>query len=83
MTLAILLFSIYCSSDASICSAVAFFPLRNSDDVVVSVFIDFSLTSCYLKLSDELQKQMCRTFGPSLASLLTFLAQLDSEILFL
>ena len=75
MTLSILLFSIYCSSDASICSAVAFFPLRNSDDVVVSVFIDFSLTSCYLKLLAKLQKQICRTVGPCLASLVSFLAQ--------
>ena len=31
----------FLSSDASICSAMAFPPLGNSDHVVVSVFIDF------------------------------------------
>ena len=36
------LFYLFISSDASICSAMAFLPLRNSDHVVVSVFIDFS-----------------------------------------
>ena len=33
------------SSDASICSTMAFPPLRNSDHVVVSVFIDFPTNS--------------------------------------
>ena len=33
------------SSDASICSTMAFPPLRNSDHVVVSVSIDFPLNS--------------------------------------
>ena len=33
------------SSDASICSAMAFPPLRNSDHVVVSVSIDFPSNS--------------------------------------
>ena len=33
------------SSDASICSTMAFPPLGNSDHVVVSVFIDFSTNS--------------------------------------
>ena len=54
---------------------MAFLPLRNSAQVVVSDFIDFPLTSCYLKLLDKLQKQICRTVGPSLVSLLSFLAQ--------
>ena len=31
-------------------------------------------TSCYLELLDKLQKQICRTFGPSLASYLEPLA---------
>ena len=31
------------SSDASICSTIAFLPLGNSDHVVVSVFIDFPI----------------------------------------
>ena len=81
VTLAIVLFWIYFSSDPTIYSAVAFLSLRNSDHVVISVFIDFSLTSCYLKLYDKLQKQICRTVGPSLVFLLSFLAQLDSGIL--
>ena len=76
VTLEILLFWIYFSFDASICSAVAFLTLRNSDHVIASVFIDFPLTSCYLKFLDKLQKQICRTFGLSLTSLISFLAQL-------
>ena len=35
------LLDFFLSSDASVCSAMAFPPLRNSDDVVVSVTIDF------------------------------------------
>ena len=35
------LLDLFISSDASICSTMAFPPLRNSDHVVVSVFIDF------------------------------------------
>ena len=35
------LLDLFLSSDASICSAMAFPPLRNSDHVVVSVSIDF------------------------------------------
>ena len=35
----------FISSDASICSANALFPLRNSDHVVVSVSVDFPLNS--------------------------------------
>ena len=62
---------------------MAFLPLRNSAHVVVSDFIDFPLTSCYLNLSDKLEKQIYRAVGPSLVSLLSFLAQLDSGILFL
>ena len=34
-----------CSSDASICSAMAFTPLGNSDHVVFSVSIDFQSNS--------------------------------------
>ena len=58
---------------------MAFLPLRNSTHVAVSDFIDFPLTSCYLKLSDKLQKQICRTVGPSLSSLLSFFAHLGME----
>ena len=63
---------------------MVFLPLRNSDHVVVLVFIDFPLTSCYLKLlqTDKLQKQICRTVGPSLIFLLSFLAQLDLVVEF-
>ena len=32
---------LFLSSDASICSKMAFPPMENSDHVVVSVFIDF------------------------------------------
>ena len=39
--LAVLLFSIYLFLDASICSTMAFPPLGNSDDVVVSVSTAF------------------------------------------
>ena len=35
------LLDLFISSDASICSTRAFSPLGNSDDVVVSVSIDF------------------------------------------
>ena len=35
------LLNLFISSDASICSAMAFSPLGNSDHVVVSVSIDF------------------------------------------
>ena len=35
----------FISSDASICSTVAFPPLRNSDHVIVSVSIDFPTNS--------------------------------------
>ena len=35
------LLDLFISSDASICSTMAFRPLRNSDHVVVSVSIDF------------------------------------------
>ena len=83
MTLTILLLWIFFFWCKYFCSAVAFLPLRNSDHDAVPVFIDFPLTSCYLKLSDKLQKQICRTVGPSLSSLLSFLAQLGSGITFL
>ena len=39
------LFDFFCSSDASVCSAMAFPPLGNSDHVVVLVSIDFPLNS--------------------------------------
>ena len=39
------LLDVFLSSDASICSTMAFPPLRNSDHVVVSVFIDFAINS--------------------------------------
>ena len=39
------LLDLFLSSDASICSAMAFPPLGNSDHVVVSVSIDFPLNS--------------------------------------
>ena len=39
------LFDLFLSSDASICSTMAFPPLRNSDHVVVSVSIDFPSNS--------------------------------------
>ena len=83
MTLTILLLWIFFFWCKYFCSAVAFLRLRNSDYDAVSVFIDFPLISCYLKLSDKLQKQICRTVGPCLSSLLSFLAQLGSGIIFL
>ena len=61
-------------SDASICSTVAFLPLRNYDHIFVSVSIVFPLTSCYFKLLEKLQKQICRTVGPPLAAFLEPLA---------
>ena len=39
------LLDLFFSSDASICSTMAFPPLRNSDHVVVSVSIDFPINS--------------------------------------
>ena len=39
------LLNLFLSSDASICSAMAFPPLGNSDHVVVSVSIDFPINS--------------------------------------
>ena len=39
------LLDLFLLSDASICSTMAFPPLRNSDHVVVSVSIDFSSNS--------------------------------------
>ena len=39
------LLDLFLSSDTSICSAMAFSPLRNSDHVVVSVSIDFPSNS--------------------------------------
>ena len=39
------LLDLFCSSDASICSTMAFRPLGNSDHVVVSVSIDFPTNS--------------------------------------
>ena len=39
------LLDLFLSSDASICSTMAFPPLGNSDHVVVSVFIDFLINS--------------------------------------
>ena len=39
------LLDLFISSDASICSTMAFPPLRNSDHVVVSVSIDFPTSS--------------------------------------
>ena len=39
------LLDVFISSDASICSTMAFPPLRNSDHVVVSVSIDFPINS--------------------------------------
>ena len=39
------LLDLFLSSDASICSTMAFPPLRNSDHVVVSVSIDFQSNS--------------------------------------
>ena len=45
MTLTALLFWIFLSSEASICSTMVFHPLGNSDHVVVSVSIDFPINS--------------------------------------
>ena len=45
VTLTVLLFCIYFSSDASICSKMSFLPLENSDHAVVSVSIDFQSNS--------------------------------------
>ena len=39
------LLDLFLSSDASICSTMAFYPLGNSDHVVVSVSIDFPSNS--------------------------------------
>ena len=39
------LLDLFCSSDASICSTMAFPPLENSDHVAVSVSIDFPVNS--------------------------------------
>ena len=39
------LLDLFLSSDASICSTMAFFPLENSNNVVVSVSIDFPSNS--------------------------------------
>ena len=39
------LLDLFISSDASICSTMAFPPLGNSDHVVVSVSIDFQINS--------------------------------------
>ena len=39
------LLDLFISSDASICSTMAFPPLGNSDHVIVSVFIDFPTNS--------------------------------------
>ena len=39
------LLDLFISSDASICSAMAFLPLGNSDHVVVSISIDFPINS--------------------------------------
>ena len=39
------LFNLFLSSDASICSTMAFAPLENSDHVVVTVSIDFPINS--------------------------------------
>ena len=39
------LLDLFISSDASICSTMAFHPLENSDHVVVSVSIDFQTNS--------------------------------------
>ena len=39
------LLDLFLSSDASICSTMAFRPLENSDHVVVSVSIDFPTNS--------------------------------------
>ena len=39
------LLDLFISSDASICSTMAFPPLENSDHVVVSVSIDFPINS--------------------------------------
>ena len=39
------LLDLFISSDASICSTMAFPPLENSDHVAVSVFIDFPSNS--------------------------------------
>ena len=41
---------LFCSSDASICFAVASPPLGNSDHVVVAVSIDFPSTGCPISL---------------------------------
>ena len=45
MTLSPALLDLFTSSDASICSTMAFPPLGNSDHVVVSVSMDFSINS--------------------------------------
>ena len=39
------LLDLFISSDANICSAMAFLPFGNSDHVVVSAFIDFPINS--------------------------------------
>ena len=45
MTLTVLLFDFFLSSDASICSTMVFPPVGNSDDVVVSISIHFPINS--------------------------------------
>ena len=45
MTLSPALLDLFISSDASICSTMTFPPLGNSDNVVVSVSIDFLINS--------------------------------------
>ena len=44
------LLDLFISSDASICSKMAFHPLGNSNHVVVSVSINFSSNSLFIKL---------------------------------
>ena len=45
VTLTVLLFWMFLSSEASICSTMAFPPLENFDHVVVSVSTDFTINS--------------------------------------
>ena len=48
------LLNLFLSSDASICSTMAFLPLGNSDQVVVSVSIDFPSNSQWYALSHRI-----------------------------
>ena len=58
VTFTVLLFWIF-SSDARVCSAMAFPPLENSNHVVVSVSINFSVNSMHDALFPQLRLCIC------------------------